>query len=304
VDDQGRPITRDNYHVRVRLAGTLDPVSGKEVLVDPATGKDVVVPAKGEAKPRTDLIWVQARNGDVLDELPADDRAAGAIAEALFDEWKTRYLAEYLKREDDPNQTINVKLVVDAVTVKRDNNRGGFHVTGVRTDINPAGTLRLRDGDYIQLAVQNTSLASVPVFVTVLRIGRDGVFPIYPIKGAPNDSLAANRLEPAKTPYPLPFLVRATKPYGTDLYKVIATKEPADFSGLLARRRLPPGVGDKGEEAAKAQAELEKLPPPVHSLARLLQEVKDGRKGGEPVIIGTEWATDEKYVEVVAPGKN
>ena len=104
--------------------------------------------------------------------------------ETLFDEWRRRYLAEYLKRSDDPNQTINVKLVVNAVAVKKDPKKGGLQVKEVRKDVDQHGTLRLRDGDYIQLAVQNRS-NSVPVFVTVLRIGRDGVFPIFPVEGAP-----------------------------------------------------------------------------------------------------------------------
>jgi len=310
--------------VRVRPAGGVDQVSGKEISldsitgnevldtggIDPATGKGVFldrasgskIQPKGKVEPklRKELTWVQDSSGEVLAEFPADDRAPATIVETLFDEWRTRYLAEYLKRSDDPNQTINVKLVVNAVTVKKDPKKGGLQVKEVRKDVDQHGTLRLRDGDYIQLAVQNRS-NSVPVFVTVLRIGRDGVFPIFPVKGAPNQNLAANRIEPAKDPFPLPYLVRMTQPYGTDLYKVLATTEPADFSRLLFQRRLPPGVAPRGGEMGEKGEAMEKIPPRARALARLLDEVKDGRKGGATVIVGTEWATDEKYVEVVAP---
>jgi len=324
VDEQGRPVTRANYHVRVRPAGEIDPVSGKEISWDAITGKEVLDaggkdPATGkgvfldrasgskiqpegkvEPKLRNELIWVQDSSGEVLAEFPADDRAPASIVETLFDEWRTRYLAEYLKRSEDANQTINVKLVVNAVTVKKDPRNGGLQVKEVRKDVDQHGTLRLRDGDFIQLAVQNRS-NGVPVFVTVLRIGRDGVFPIFPVKGAPNPSLAANRIEPAKNPFPLPYLVRMTEPYGTDLYKLIATTEQADFSGLLFQRRLPPGVAPHGGQMDSKGQEIEKIPPGARALARLLDEVKDGRKGGATVIVGTEWATDEKYVEVRAP---
>ena len=324
VDEQGRPVTRANYHVRVRPAGEIDPASGKELFLDsitgnevldtggndPATGKHVFldrangskIQPKGKVEPklRNELIWVQDSSGEVLDEFPADDRAPATIVETLFNEWRRRYLAEYLKRSDDPNQTINVKLVVNAVTVKKDPKKGGLQVKEVRKDVDQHGTLRLRDGDYIQLAVQNRS-NNVPVFVTVLRIGRDGVFPIFPVKGAPNQNLAANQIQPVKDPFPLPYVVRMTKPYGTDLYKVIATTEPADFSGLLFQRRLPPGIAPRGGEMGAKGEAMEKIPPRARALARLLDEVKDGRKGGETVVVGTEWATDEKYVEVLAP---
>ena len=52
-----------------------------------------------------------------------------------------------------------------------------------------------------------------------------------------------------------------TKPYGMDRYKVIATIEPANFSGLCFRRRLPFAVKDKGDAEAKDKAEIAKLPP-------------------------------------------
>ena len=91
-----------------------------------------------------------------------------------------RYLANYLKREDDRGQTINVKLFAEAVTVKKDPNTGGLQIKDIRKAVVTDGVIRLRDGDYVRLSVQNASSGNVPVFVTVLRIGRDGVFPIYP----------------------------------------------------------------------------------------------------------------------------
>ena len=52
-----------------------------------------------------------------------------------------------------------------------------------------------------------------------------------------------------------------TQPYGTDLYKVIATTEPANFSGLLSQRRLPPGVAPRGGEMGEKGEAMEKNPP-------------------------------------------
>ena len=112
VDKEGRPVTKDTYHVRVRPAGTIDSGTGKEILVDPKTDKEVLATnavdpvtgkgvfidlASGEkvtvaADPRPKLregfIWVQDRNGDVLAGFPDDDQAAMMIPEVLFDEWK------------------------------------------------------------------------------------------------------------------------------------------------------------------------------------------------------------------------
>jgi len=337
TDEAGRSVTRKTYQVRVRPAGTLDPKTGKEVLVDAGTGKEVVasdapdpqtgkilfidpatgmkVSVEGEPRPKLtrDRIWVQDRSGEVLEELPAVD-AAKDIVEALLNEWQARYLAEELKRGEDRNQSINIKLFVEAVTVAKDPRTGEIEIKEVLKDVNADGTMRLRDGDRIRISVQNAS--AIPVFVTVLRIGRDGVFPIFPRPQEDLEGLGFRReggvnwrLDPGKAPSPIPGLIsKMTKPYGTDLYKVIATKEPANFSGLLFRRRLPPGLGGKGpadteneKSRKKAPDEIAKLPDELHPLARLLRKVVDGAKGEEPEFIGTEWATAEKRIEVLPP---
>ena len=301
--EDGRPVTKDNCHVRVRVAGTFDPKgTGKELLVDPATGKEVLAPGEGKPKLRPDWIWLQqSDNNFVLSEFPADDEAAETIRKQLLGMWQKRYLAEYLKRGYDPNQSINVELIIEAVMVEEDEIEG-TKFKGVRTDASQAGTLQLIDGDYIRVSVHNKS-RDVPVFVTVLHIGQDGVFPIYPVKDAPNADLAANRIEPSKTPFPLPFFLRMAKPYGMDLYKVIATTEPADFSKLLYQAPLPPGSAARGQAMGSKGDALKKVPPELNPLALLLDEVKDGSvsKGAETRIVGTKWATAEKYVEVLPP---
>jgi hypothetical protein len=175
VDEEGRPVTNKTYHVRVRLAGTLDPVSKKEVLVDPKTGKEVLAPANGDPKPRKGLIWIQADNGDVLDELPAEDDVAKdfsvekAIVESLFNEWKARYLAEYLKRGEDQNQAINVRLFVDAVTVEKDVKTGQM-----KTEPPPAGSRWVRQSAESPTAVGSRQIkdSQDPRPLTAHRIRR------------------------------------------------------------------------------------------------------------------------------------
>ncbi len=294
-DEGGRPVTRATYHVRVRPAGTLDPATGREILVDPKTGARRLSPADGEPVPQNNMIWVQAREGEVLDEFPADQDAPMAIFNTLFNEWQARYLAQYLKRPYDPTQAINVKLLVEAVTVKKDLKTGKTEIE-VRKDVNTDGEMRLHEGDRIRFSVQNAS--TVPVFVTVVLINRAGVQPVFPL-----DSGVNFQLMPSTSPSLLPgFVYRMTKPYGTDLYKVIVTKDPANFSGLLFRHRLPPGVLDRGPADAKDAEAIAKLPTQVHPLALLLRKAVDGtNKKGERELIGTEWATAEKEVEVLPP---
>jgi hypothetical protein len=160
--------------------------------------------------------------------------------------------------------------------------------------------MQLHENDRIRISVQNVS--TIPVFVTVIRIGRDGVRPIFPRDANGGVDF---RLDPSKDPSPIPgYVSRMTKPYGRDLYKVIATKDPSNFAGLLFRRRLPPGVDDKGQGEAKDKAEIAKLHREVRPLGLLLRSVADGRKGEEPELIGTEWATAEKFLEVLPPTGN
>jgi hypothetical protein len=142
--------------------------------------------------------------------------------------------------------------------------------------------------------VQNKS--THPIFVTVVRIGRDGVEPLYPM----GDDVSF-RVKPNGPPSPIPGVYRMTEPYGTDVYKVIATREPANFSGLLFRRRLPVGLVGRGPAEAKDASVIAELPANVHPLARLLREAADGSKGVKRDIVGTEWATAEKSIQVLPP---
>ena len=130
---------------------------------------------------------------------------------------------------------IEVKLV--PWLVKR-NEQGEEVSVGPRDKEEQEGQLVLKPGDYIAVRVRNKGRA--PVYVTALDLGTDGsIQPVFPPRDAPSiDEYAPARIKPGEEQQ-LPEVVQLEMPAGREMIKIIATEEPADFSGFLY---IPPGA--------------------------------------------------------------
>jgi hypothetical protein len=144
--------------------------------------------------------------------------------------------------------------------------------------ITDGGQFELSEGDMVMIELRNTG--GKDAFVTVLDLQNNGkIGPIWP---HPDVKVQENKIAADKEWHrlPFPFVFRIEKPYGKEIYKAIATIEPADFSPLLNPEFLARGARDP------AQQKLVQSP-----LGQLLMSVTMGQRSSLAAVNPTDWAT-------------
>ncbi|MFH1468074.1 MAG: caspase family protein [Pseudomonadota bacterium] len=105
-----------------------------------------------------------------------------------------------------------------------------------------AGLLTLRDGDAWMLRLQNRG--AVPAWVTVLDLPSDGsLTQLWP---DPQQRASDNELAPGRTQLLQDPCFVAQAPYGNDVIKLLATREPLDLRPILDNG--PVSAGTRGTE--------------------------------------------------------
>ena len=149
------------------------------------------------------------------------------------------------------------------------------------SEITDGNRLVLRDGDYVALELRNNSAEDA--YVTVLDLSPDGsINPMFPHPQAPHD----NKIVADKQWHrlPMPFVFTMGPPYGHEIFKAIATREPADFSSLLQGQTVE---GSRGA--------------PKNPLGALLLSSSTGRRGANFADISPgDWSTAAATFEVQA----
>jgi hypothetical protein len=120
----------------------------------------------------------------------------------------------------------------------------------------------LRRGELYQLEFLNTG--SVPAFVTVLDLRSDGtMMPLWPAPADDDDAEQVgnseeNRIDSDGKWHRVPwrFTIGINEPFGPETFKVIATRDPMDFSPLLDPPRLRRGVRGNQRGAREAATPL------------------------------------------------
>jgi hypothetical protein len=164
-------------------------------------------------------------------------------------------------------------------------------VKGDRLDIKRLddGSLVFHEGDYIMIELRNRS--TIPVYATVLDLDSGGnIGPLYPHPEVPGyGNMIENSGEWKRIEWP--FVFRLGAPFGKDIFKVIATVEPVDFSPLL----YIANTTKRGEE----REILEKLPASANPIGLLLHNVCAGIRGSDLAGIAPAcWGTSEVLFEV------
>jgi Caspase domain/Domain of unknown function (DUF4384) len=271
--------TPDAFDVRARREGR------DWVLERPSKEAHEVLGSPGPARETP----AAPAGGLVLTRVRDDGDVAAGLRTALVGEWRYQFLARRLKKVDPEGALdIEVKLLPWVV---EENDQGEKVSVGPRDEREPEGQVVLRPGDYVAVFVRN--IGTEPVYVTVLDLGTDGSIKLlFPPQDAPPIAeYAPARVMPGKGWERLRGqVVQLEKPPGQELFKVIATKQPADFSGFLY---IPPGAKGKGDE-------FEKIPAKYQPLGLLMDNVMAGRKGN-PVSTAVDWCTAEGVVEVRLP---
>lgn len=240
-----------------------------------------------------DLI-IERKGGSSLARITDGASAPDQLRDALLGEWRWQFLSRL--RNNEARSTVKIDLRLVPVNVELNDSGAVQKVIGDRTDLKPTdgNRLVLRDGDHVMIELRNASSGNA--YVTVLDLSPDGsINPIFPLPEAPgvqeNRIPADNKWHRIQGPAEQPFVFRMGQPYGTEVFKVIATREPADFSPLL----YAPAVRERGGANL-----LDELSPSTNQLGKLLLSASTGTRGaGFAGVSPSNWATAEVPFDVV-----
>ncbi len=206
-------------------------------------------------------------------------RASDTLRDVLLGVWRYRFVSLLHNKLRQDQVEIEVIPVIPTnfnkdheVTETRD--RGNVPIEG--------GRIQFRTGDFVMIRLRNR--AEKPLFVTVLDLMPNGsIGPIYPHPKA----MGREAPVPADGSWHrigLPFVFELGEPTGTEMYKVIATSEPSDFSGLVTSDLN----GDAVDRTIRSYRGVS------NPIGLLLRSVKTGRwQVGSRGIPPADWATAE-----------
>lgn len=219
-------------------------------------------------------ILLQRADGSKLAEIKDDADLTKNVRLALEHEVRFRTVREL------ENSSPDLKIEMRVVPVEVETNQRG-EVTKIVKDKEVSktsdGQLQITEGDFVQIEVRNTG--NVDGYVTILDLTPDGkIGPMFPhprIQAPDNKIISDGQWKRI----PLPFVFRITPPYGTEIFKAIATRDYTDFSPLLDARTVR-GDNDRVKKAVQTplgkilrsatltqRSELGGAPPPTWATA-------------------------------------
>jgi hypothetical protein len=247
---------------------------------------------------------VMREDGSIIKRLANDSNLGEEIRTALEAEARWRYVKEVLQNTD---RYINLKLRLVPVNIP-DPPKCNPQIDpdcNLTEDkplqaVPEGGQAVILGGEYVQLEFLNTG--TFPVYVTVLDLRSDGtIAPLFPNPCFDLGNAEENRIQVSTDGkwqrIPWQFTTEITPPYGPEMFKVIATREPADFSALIdppTAGRIARGAVMRGNErgATESRTELGQL---------LLGAAAPKLTRGDPAFLNfaaisarpTNWATVE-----------
>ena len=231
-----------------------------------------------------DGLRLERSDGSELGVAVAGPDQALRVRSALESESRWRFLTGL--RNDDPYAQIKVELRIAPVEVAFDAG-GGLRVLGdLDLPADATGRLQVPAGTHVMLELRNVGYRDAHVTVLDLR-GEGAVGPLWPYPGL---RVQDNRIpaDGAWVRIPEPFVFRIDPPGGPEMFKAIATAEPADFSPLLDRDTI----------TAMDSRHAPRPPEADTPLGRLLRAATLGERS-RPTVAPGNWATAEVVFEVI-----
>jgi len=193
-----------------------------------------------------DELVIERKDGSRVAQMPDDAQAGSTLKAALLGEWRWQFLTQL--RNEDSAAGVKIEARIVPVEVETDDQRRVQKVVAdIKTPFERGGRLRFPEDTYVMLELRNPSRA--PVYVTVLDLAADGsINPIFPHPDAvgvqENKIPADNAWHRIAGPKERPFVFRLGAPYGSEVFKVIATKEQSDFSALAYQKSITERGGE------------------------------------------------------------
>jgi hypothetical protein len=248
----------------------------------------VAVPHEGDAwdlrvRGAEGSVLVERQDGSVVDTLIAGPSLAEDLRLCVEGEARWRFLNAL--RSEDPGASVRIELRVAGVEPLRD---AAGRITGIAGESplprDDTGLLLVPAGRHVVLELRNAGFEAA--YVTVLDLRPDGkVGPLWPYPGL---RVQDNKVPPDGEWHRIgyPFIFRIDDPGHHEVFKAIATAQPADFSPLLDRRVL----------AERADAPARNSP-----LGRMLAALTLGERCDATAVPMGDWATSEVRFRVTAP---
>ncbi|MCP4291010.1 MAG: DUF4384 domain-containing protein [bacterium] len=193
--------------------------------------------------PKNGIMRMEKDDGSLLREFAVTSESHRTIASALEGVARWHFINDL--ENSDPYAQVAIELKVVPVEVAFD---ADGYVTGVVGDLSSistvAGPPEFPVGTFVMLELRNTGF--VDAYVTVLDLKSDGsIGPLWPHPGLrvqDNRIVADNEWHRI----PEPFIFQLEEPLGPELFKAIATAEPADFSPLLDPETIASDTQERG----------------------------------------------------------
>ena len=251
---------------------------------------------------------VMRQDGSIVRRVPDVADAFAKISSALKGEARWRFVKNL--KNDDPMVKVEMRLL-PVTAEERSSLRVGdrqIQVISKTKDQGPAlevGPLHsLPEGSYYLLEIKNTGYADA--YINVIDLTSDGnIAPLWPNPVIPLGNADENKI-PADGDWhrvPAPFVVTITPPYGPEIFKAIATREPADFSPLLSESSVGNKRGGNDRGAKEEQTMLGQL---LKTATTIGMTTRGGIEGTQDIASPRAntfgWSTFEfKFVAVIKP---
>lgn len=230
------------------------------------------------------------------------------ISQALKGEARWRFVKNL--KNDDATVKIEMRLIPVAAEERSSLTFGDrrIQVISKTKDVGTpleVGTLHsLPEGSYYLLEIRNSGYSDA--YINVIDLTSDGrIAPLWPNPVIPLGNADENKI-PADGEWhriPAPFVVAITPPFGPEIFKAIATLEPADFSPLLSERFVGNKRGGNDRGAKEEQTMLGRLLKTATTMGMTTRgEIEGTQNISSPNAGPSGWATFEFQFVAVTKG--
>jgi hypothetical protein len=242
---------------------------------------------------------IMRQDGSVIRRVNDEVDQFISISQALKGEARWRFVKNL--KNDDPTIKIEIRLIPVTAEERSSLTVGDRRIQVISKTKDQGAPLEignshsLAEGSYYLLEFKNSGYSDA--YINVIDLTSDGhIAPLWPNPVIPLGNADENKI-PADGEWhrvPAPFVVTITPPYGPEIFKAIATREPADFSPLLSERFVGNKRGGNDRGAKEEQTALGKLLKTATTIGMITRgEIEGTQNISSPNADTVGWTTFE-----------
>jgi hypothetical protein len=251
---------------------------------------------------------IMRQDGSIVRRVLEQADAFNQISAALKGEARWRFVKNL--KNDDATLKIEMRLIPVSAEERSSLTVGSRRLQVITKTKDLGAPLEigqlhsLPEGSFYLLEIKNSGYSDA--FVNVIDLTSDGhIGSLWPNPVIPLGNADENKI-PADGEWhrvPAPFVVTITPPFGPEIFKAIATLEPADFSPLLSESLVGNKRGGNDRGAKEEQTKLGQLLKTATSIGMTTRGEIEGTQNIASPNAGTVgWATFEFQFVAVTKG--